>query len=227
MPPHSAMISVLCRQASLRANILTLPHLGQMLWSVTSFSILFILRLFLGMGLSYMPFFSRCSLLWWIWAPCSSWKEHKALSGLSSTWMKRVEWMSTRVYFPSFCSLFSIWLQALRTGDYITFISRITSWISSLRSRIDSATAAHSSVDRQMLEGWVRITYWLDRVLLSWTWSNKITADQSCEYGTYLSQCLCLMGLLFVTVLHPVWCNISNETWNIYWSCAVTACVLI
>lgn len=54
-----------------------------------SFSILFILLLFLGMGLSYMPFFRRCSLLWWIWAPCSSWKEHKALRGLSRTWMDR------------------------------------------------------------------------------------------------------------------------------------------
>lgn len=67
----------------------SLPHLGQILWSVTSFSILFILFLFLGKGLSYMPFFSRYSLLWWIWAPWSSWKEHKAFRGLSRTWTNR------------------------------------------------------------------------------------------------------------------------------------------
>lgn len=109
-------------------SALTCPHLGQMLWSLRSFSILFILRLFFGMGLSYMPFFSRCSLLWWIWAPCWSWKEQSAFRGLSRT-----------------------------------------SWISSFRSRIDRATAAHSRVDRQMLEGCVRITYWLDKVLLSCT----------------------------------------------------------
>lgn len=66
-------------------SALTCPHLGQMLWSLRSFSILFILRLFFGMGLSYMPFFSRCSLLWWIWAPCWSWKEQSAFRGLSRT----------------------------------------------------------------------------------------------------------------------------------------------
>lgn len=67
----------------------TLSHLGQMLRSEISFSILFILPLFLGMGLSYKPFFSRCSLLWWIWAPCSNWNEHRAFKGFRRTWLKK------------------------------------------------------------------------------------------------------------------------------------------
>lgn len=51
----------------------------------------------------------------------------------------------------------------------------MTSRMSSSCSRMDKATAAHSSVDRQMLEGWVRITYWLDRVWWSCTWEGPQT----------------------------------------------------
>lgn len=167
-----------------------------MLWSVTSFSILFILRLFLGIGLSYMPFFSRCSLLWWIWAPCCSWNEHRALRGLSKTWTHRWR-MESDEYYKKKKHLFSndtftslLWFHTshplcvnlnviiqsvgqkawqMRSHDHNYF----TSWMSSFLSRMDRATAAHSSVDRQMLEGCVRITYWLDRVLLSCTWLTK------------------------------------------------------
>lgn len=84
----------------------SLLHLGQMLWSVTSFSILFILRLFLGIGLSYMPFFSRCSLLWWIWAPCCSWKEHRAFSGLSKTWTNRWRREESRKIQENVCCIY-------------------------------------------------------------------------------------------------------------------------
>lgn len=83
---HAAVMPQFCADLSLSVPLP--PHLGQILWSVTSFSILFILLLFVGIGLSYMPFFRRCSLLWWIWAPCSSWKEQRAFRGLSRTWRK-------------------------------------------------------------------------------------------------------------------------------------------
>lgn len=86
---HAAVTSQSCADLSLSVQLP--PHLGQILWSVTSFSILLILLLFVGMGLSYMPFFRRCSLLWWIWAPCSSWKEQRAFRGLSKTW-RRQQW---------------------------------------------------------------------------------------------------------------------------------------
>lgn len=83
---HTAVMPQFC--ADLRPSVPLPTHLGQILWSVTSFSILFILLLFVGIGLSYMPFFRRCSLLWWIWAPCSSWKEQRAFRGLRRTWRK-------------------------------------------------------------------------------------------------------------------------------------------
>lgn len=47
--------------------------------------------MFFGIGLSYKPFLRRCSLLWWIWAPCWSWKEHKAWSGRSIVCRKKME----------------------------------------------------------------------------------------------------------------------------------------
>ncbi len=105
--------SQLCAQRRVEPHFSaqSLPHLGQMLWSVTSFSILFILRLFLGMGLSYMPFFRRCSLLWWIWAPCCSWKEHRAFRGLSRTcgnrWRREEWWKIQEMY--SFFTATSGW----------------------------------------------------------------------------------------------------------------------
>lgn len=73
--------------------------------------------LFFGIGLSYKPFLRRCSLLWWTWAPCWSWKEHRAWSGRS-----------------------------------------IASCIFLFFSMVERAAAAHSSVDRQLFVGCVRIT---------------------------------------------------------------------
>lgn len=144
----------------------SLSHLGQMLRSDMSFSILFILPLFLGMGLSYKPFFSRCSLLWWIWAPCSSWNEHRALRGFRRTWLHQME--EKTVWFSATMQIFNITSTMFYKQSWCYHWS-VTSKMLSFCSRIDKATAALSSVDKQMLDGWVRITYSLDRVLLRCT----------------------------------------------------------
>lgn len=57
--------------------------------------------------------------------------------------------------------IFLLNVQNSRQCDYVVFVQsscdhvfhHVTSWMSSLCSRMDRATAAHSSVDRQMLEG--------------------------------------------------------------------------
>lgn len=65
----------------------------------------------------------RCSLLWWIWAPCCSWKEHRAWRGLRRTCGKhlisirsitRLHTDTGSVHWPPECCGSSPWWRAQR-----------------------------------------------------------------------------------------------------------------